>query len=386
MSAVAPLPEPEPATGLPGRPGGPSGGPSAGDRPDRDNEGVDGDDEGWALLESLRRRLDEQGALGRKTATQVSQLAESIAALVEIQRRRVRWLNLNSFVAYVLFTVLVGAGAFALYQSRARELISARDEAAGSQRAAGRRADEVDAKAAARDAAEAQAWQAYQLLVAGKRAEAGKLLPALAGLPLSRIERAVLSERAEQGPGSEADGVLRSAAAAFRAGKHAEVIEPLKAALVGEPDGPRAAQLRYFLGVALAKVGDLEGAISHLGAAVAADVEQEDARFQLASALDRSGAAARARAEYDRFATAHPQSPLAVFAMRRSATLAHGGSSGGPSVGPPAGATPRPPIKPPVPGAGGPGAAGGPHPAGAQAGSGAHVAPASPASPAPKTP
>jgi len=38
--------------------------------------------------------------------------------------------------------------------------------------------------------------------------------------------------------------------------------------------------------------------------------------------LDRSGAFALARAEYDRFATAHPQSALAVFAMRRSATLA----------------------------------------------------------------
>ena len=44
---------------------------------------------------------------------------------------------------------------------------------------------------------------------------------------------------------------------------------------------------------------------------------------QLEGALDRKGDFIHARAEYDRFATAHPQSQLAVFAMRRSATLAH---------------------------------------------------------------
>ena len=37
------------------------------------------DAEGWALLEGLRRRLDEQANQNRKTQTQVRQLAESIA-------------------------------------------------------------------------------------------------------------------------------------------------------------------------------------------------------------------------------------------------------------------------------------------------------------------
>src|SRR5262249_62263740 len=80
--------------------------------------------------------------------------------------------------------------------------------------------------------------------------------------------------------------------------------------------------MHYYLGVAYAKAGELEKAIAHLQPAVNADVEPEEARFQLASALDRSGAYAKARTEYDRFATAHPQSPQAMFAMRRSATLA----------------------------------------------------------------
>src|SRR5262245_50770392 len=63
-------------------------------------------DDSWALLEGLRRRLDDQAAQNRKTQQQVSQLAESIGALVEVQRRRTRRLNLNSFIAYLIFTLL----------------------------------------------------------------------------------------------------------------------------------------------------------------------------------------------------------------------------------------------------------------------------------------
>src|SRR3569623_1757245 len=84
-----------------------------------------------------------------------------------------------------------------------------------------------------------------------------------------------------------------------------------------------AAEMHYLVGMAYSKGNALDKAISHLAAAVNADVAEEDARFQLASAQDRVGQWAKARAEYDKFATAHPQSPNAVFAMRRSATLAH---------------------------------------------------------------
>src|SRR5512138_2231635 len=82
------------------------------------------DADGWALLEGLRRRLDEQANQNRKTQTQVTQLADSIAAMVDQQRKRSRWLNVNSFVAYVMFTVLCGGAFYFLYQSRARDLIA----------------------------------------------------------------------------------------------------------------------------------------------------------------------------------------------------------------------------------------------------------------------
>src|SRR5262249_36606763 len=89
------------------------------------------DADGWALLESLRRRLDDQVALGRTTQAQVTQLAESIAALVAQQRRRSLWLNVNSFIAYLVFTILCAGGSYLLYRSRAHELAALRDQAVG---------------------------------------------------------------------------------------------------------------------------------------------------------------------------------------------------------------------------------------------------------------
>ncbi len=321
------------------------------------------DAEGWALLEALRRRLDDQGAQGRKTQHQVTQLADSIGALVAEQRRRSKWANLNSFVAYLIFTLLVGTGFYMLYRSRAHELVEARDAAQRERDQAAHRADEAETKATARATADAKAWEVYQLLDAGKRSEAAGKLAALGDLPLSRTERAVLAARAHETQVMEVDSALKAAAASFRAGRYAEVIAPLEAALVSEPAGARASTMRYYLGIAYAKGNQLDKAIALLATAVGADVEQEDARFQLASALDRAGQYARARTEYDRFATAHPQSQLAVFAMRRSATLARMPATA-PATAPSAVQTP---------------------PSGAQTPpSGAQTAPTTPVAPAPK--
>lgn len=279
-------------------------------------------EDGWALLEGLRRRLDDQTSQGRKTQQQVTQLTESIAALVEMQRARTRRINLNSFIAYLIFTVLLGIGFYVLYNSRANELVEARQHADKERDAAVRRADELSVKAVARDQADAAAWEVFQLLEAGKRSEATGKLAALRDLKLSRTERAVLAARAHETQIQEVDTALKAATASFKAGRYGDVIAPLEAALVGEPSGSRAAAMRYFLGIAYAKGNQLDKAITYLQAALDGEVEHEDARFQLASALDRSGAYARARTEYDKFATAYPQSQFSVYAMRRSAALA----------------------------------------------------------------
>jgi tetratricopeptide (TPR) repeat protein len=286
---------------------------SAAPRPQTEEPGHElGADEGWTLLDGLRRRLDDQVAQTRKTSAQVSQLADSVAALVELGRKRSRWLNLNSFIAYLIFTIVLGGAFIFVYQSRAHELVVMRDRAiADRDRAAAdrdvqtRRADDLATKLASQEAAFAKATEVAQ-----------------------------------------AEAVVASAQAAVRAGRFGEAIAPLEKAVAAEAPGARAAEMHYLLGLSYAAKNQLDKAAPHLQAAVDGKAAEDDARFQLASVLDRVGQWAKARGEYDKFATAHPQSPNAVFAMRRSATLAHlpaSASWNGPPKPATAAAAPLPP-------------------------------------------
>lgn len=296
---------------------------NAANRPPAEGEATgSSDDEGWALLEGLRRRIDDQAILARKTQQQVAQLTDSIVALVEVQRRRDRHINLNSFVAYLIFTVLCATGFYLLYQSRADELADRAEHAAGARDVAAARADELAAKLVAREQAEGAAWEVYQLLEAGKRNDAATKLDRLRDAPLSRTERALLAARSHDTSVQSGEAALATATSAFRQGRFGDVIAPLEAALVSERDAKRASAMRYFLGIAHAKAGALDKAVALLQVAVDANVEHDDARFQLASALDRSGLPARAHDEYERFARQFPQSQFAAFAIRRAAVLA----------------------------------------------------------------
>ncbi|MEO8552649.1 MAG: tetratricopeptide repeat protein [Kofleriaceae bacterium] len=280
------------------------------------------DADGWALLDALRRKLDDQGTQTRKTSAQVQQLADSIAALVGEQRKRARWLNVNSFVAYLMFTLLCAGAFYFVYSSRVREVVSSRDRAATDRDAAVRRADEAIGKLTARDAADAKAWDVWQLLEAGKKDDAAKKLAELKQAPLSRFEHEVLAARAKQAEMMQVDAALKAANTAFKAGKYGEVVVALEGALALQGATPRVPEIHYLIGLARLRANEVDKAVPQLEAAVNGDVAEEDARFQLASALDRVGQRAQARAEYDRFATAHPQSTSAASAMRRSATLA----------------------------------------------------------------
>jgi tetratricopeptide (TPR) repeat protein len=277
--------------------------------------------EGWALLDGLRRRLDEQANQNRKTQTEVRQLADSIGAMVTQQRKRSRWINVNSFAAYLIFTLLCGSAAYFVYQSRARELVAENTRVATERDTAVRRADEATKKTVARDAADAKAWEVYQLLEAGKRDEAAKKLVELQAAPLSKFEHAVLEAKANEAEVIQIDLAIKNGAAAFKAGRHADAVAPLEAALALDPGGPRAPLMHYYLGVAASKAGALDKAISHLQSAVDGNVDLEDARFHLASALDRAGQWGKAKIEYDRFATAHPMSSYTWYATRRGGAL-----------------------------------------------------------------
>src|SRR5262249_6144021 len=113
---------------------------------------------------AVKRRLDDHAAHIRRVGVHVHELAQSISALVEHQRRKIRWLNLNSFGAYVVFTLLCGGAFYFLYQSRARELVADRDRAIAERDKATADLDAQTARTVARASADVKALAAWQLL------------------------------------------------------------------------------------------------------------------------------------------------------------------------------------------------------------------------------
>lgn len=276
-------------------------------------------------MEALRRRLDDHGALLRKNQQALGELAESVARLVTSQRRRERWINVNSFVAYLIFTLVLGGAFLTLYRSRARELVNARDTAAHERDDARARAKLLDETLAKRDEGTKNAFEYFQLLQAGKRAEAvaryGELDPAA----LTPTEKVVFEQGHKQAREALVDAGYLAGLDAAKDGDHAKAIAELKRALAYEEEGPRAAQMRYYLGVALVKTREPEKGKRELELALAGRVEQSgavDARFWLATALEAMGDLAGARTEYERFASAQPAHPLSVAARRKSMALA----------------------------------------------------------------
>lgn len=271
-------------------------------------------------LDGLRRRADDQATLLRKHQAAVTQLADTVAALVTLGKKRNRWINLNSFVAYVLFTVLLGGAMLVVYRSRVRELEAGRALAI-----------------AERD----QARAAKGPPVVDHAAALAALTPA---------ERALLAAPSTAQTPAPAPAVAPAAddgSAQWKAGAWADAAPRLDRAITAAPDAPHAAQLRYYLGVAKWKLGDYRAAADQLERALAGtlDAQSNDARYFFAAALDKSGELDRARVEYDRFATQYPKNTYAVYARRRSALLARKLRT--PATAPAAGATaPKPAVTP----------------------------------------
>jgi TolA-binding protein len=279
-------------------------------------------------VDALRRRLDEQGALIRRTHTAVTSLAESLGKVVSGQHRRERWINLNSFVAYTLFTVLLGGGFFMLYHERADDLLDAREAAVHERDRARSESLSLREELDEREAAQKQAQEYFTLLRDERRAEAVARYPEIEGIRLTPTERALFAEGVKDARAQIVDAGYLSGLDAYRAGDMDRAATELRTALAYEDEGPRAAQMRYYLGLSFYKKAEYDSAARQLELSIAGRVDQSgvvDARFYLASALEKSGQLEQARSEFEKFASAHPLHPWAVTARRRSAQLARRG-------------------------------------------------------------
>jgi len=268
---------------------------------------------------------DPQRDIATRTHNAVATLAASLKEVVTRQQKYERGLNLNSFVAYLLFTVLLGGGFYLLYRARAGQLGAERAEAVRQANDARAEAEAARKELAAREDGARKASALWQLLKDGKKADAIGQWVEVQKEKLSPVEIAVFQEGVARARAEIVDTGYAAGVEAAKGEQWKRAATELKRALSYEEEGPRAAQMRYYYGVALGKQGDYLEAVRQLDAALAGGAERTvggDARFHLASALELSRQLDRARAEYLKFADVHSAHPLAGLARHRAAEIA----------------------------------------------------------------
>jgi TolA-binding protein len=276
-------------------------------------------------LRDLRRDVAEAQTVAIRTGNAVTTLAASLKEVVQRQSRYDSGLNLNSFVAYVIFTALLGGGFYMLYDTRAARLVDERNQAIRQRQQAVDEAAEARQELAARDAAQRKALDYWQLLASGRREEAIAKYGEITHERLTPVEQQVFQLSVTKARAEIVDGGYAEGLEAFQQQQWKRASAAFKKALSYEDEGPRAAQMRYYHGAALAKLGDKAETARPLELAIAGGVERSvgpDARFLLGGCYEALRQYERARVEYDKFATGHPQHGLAGVARRKNAELA----------------------------------------------------------------
>lgn len=271
-------------------------------------------------LEALAERVSEIGQAQDQSDDTVATLATALSDLVGRMRKQDRLVTLNSFVAYALFTVLLGAAFLMLHRSRAGDLERERDHAQHALVAAEERAANATRELGARQAAEKGAAELYELLRDHRYKEAIAAGQKLDSLRLTPAEKGLITDALERAKGDLAHQALERGREAFGRGELDRALKEAEAGLEAAPQSAHAPALHYLVGQSLAKANKNADAAAAIEKALAGGVEKEvkDARYLYATVLDKLSRGEDARAAYRAFAAGNPRSPNAHWARTRA--------------------------------------------------------------------
>lgn len=271
-------------------------------------------------MEALAERVSEIGQAQDQSDDTVATLATALSDLVGRMRKQDRLITLNSFVAYALFTVLLGAAFLMLHRSRAGDLERERDQAQHALVAAEERAQGATRELAARQAAEKGAADIYELLRDHRYKEAIAAGQKLDSLRLTPAEKGLITDAVERAKSDLAHQALERGREAFGRGELDRAVKEAEAGLEAAPQSQHAPALHYLVGQSLARQNKNKDAAAAIEKALAGGVEKDvkDARYLYATVLDKLSQSEDARAAYRAFAASHPRSPNAHWARTRA--------------------------------------------------------------------
>jgi len=199
-------------------------------------------------LEGLAERLG-QVEDGPRSGDASGELVAAVRDLSRGMRRQDRVLSLNSFVAYLLFTVLLCAAFFFLFRGRADDVAAERDRAVAERDAVRVRADGLARQLAARDAADRAVGEVLELLRRRRYLEAIAAHRALT--EVAPAQRQFLSDAIDGARAELAAEAAVRARQAFDRRDWERAREAAEAGLAQAGEGAAAAELRYLLGASL---------------------------------------------------------------------------------------------------------------------------------------
>jgi TolA-binding protein len=290
-----------------------------------DNHAGDGSEDPLAQrLGELTTQVEETRKQMIKTANVVGNLSADVRAVGRQHQQERRGLTLNSAAAYILFVALLGSGFYFAYRSQMDRLDYEKDHLVREHAAALTKLESLRSELARRKDAEAKAAAFYQLSKSRQVHKALQQYPEVAKLPLTRVEAAVFQGWASRVRNRMAYSAYNGGIKSVGEKRWKRAVTEFRNALSFLPHPPHAASLRYYLGIALMKLGNYKEAARELERALGAGAEKSvsrETRYHLGTIYEHMGRREQAISAYRGYIKRHPMTNYARAARRKIQAL-----------------------------------------------------------------
>jgi tetratricopeptide (TPR) repeat protein len=287
-------------------------------------ERKEGSDPTGERIDALASEVADTRKQMIKTANILGNLSADVRSVGRQHQQERRGLTLNSAAAYVLFVALLGSGFYFVYRSQMERLDYEKDNLVREHAAALTKLQSVREELDERKEAEAKAAAFYQLTRSRQRQRALRQYPDVAKLPLSRVEAAVFQQWASRVRNRLAYSAYSAGMRAVGQQQWKRATSEFRGALGYLPHPPHEASLRYYLGVALMKLGSYKEAALDLERALSAGAEKSvsrETRYHLGTVYEQMGRREKAIKAYKGYVKRHPMTSYARAARRKIKAL-----------------------------------------------------------------
>ena len=243
-------------------------------------------------INRLKKEVVDAHNMSIKTDTNMHNLYAEMKRITDNQQMMFRSNRFHSWVAYVLFVVIIGTAAILVANAHANSL---RDRNNGLQATVDTLQAEVTKLTKNREeykAAEVQAWALWQALKEGNRKDAIRQYQQMNRAPLGKTLLAMFDRELAVMKVAAAESHYKEGVNLYRVGNYTNAVRELKAALELAPDFPNATMAHYYLGFTYFKLKKSGETIAELELAVKDAPEAAEsprARYTIGLAMEMGG-------------------------------------------------------------------------------------------------